>query len=313
MISNRLISSKSIIAKVIADLQLPEDQIRISDVREWIMEGLLKIGAIQQFEHKVVVLPIEHGQVALPCDLYKLDQVAYSYRECGAWHPMRKATSSFGVYTDKHCGCTPEMYVQDAAMFPIVRNMFHLKSDREALDKLNSDENLRETLSVLLNRWTEPTVNGRYMNRTIGHKDSTMYSYDLQYMTKPGYIMTNIPHGFLKIAYYAIFTDADSMPLIPDSESYKEALFWYISMKLMYPKRLRNEISMQDYNDIRSSWNHYRKQAYGEAMTPGPDDMINIEHVWHKLYPEYEGHDQFYSTTGEGQQIYNQDNLNTLL
>lgn len=309
MINNRLISSKSVIAKVIADLQLPEDQIRISDLKEYIMEGLLKIGAIQQFEHKVVILPINDCQVALPCDLYKLDQVAYSYSDCGAWLPMRKATSSFGVYNKRRHHCDPKMFVHDAAMFPLVKNMFNLNTDKEALEKLDSDENLRKTLSVLLNRHTLPVNNGKYHNPSIMHQDSSMFSYDLQYMTKPGYIMTNVPHGFLKIAYYAIFTDADSMPLIPDSESYKEALFWYVAMKLLYPKRLRNEISMQDYNDIRSSWNHYKKQAYAEAMMPGPDDMINIEHMQRKLYPEYDSHAQFFSTTGEEQIQYNQDNL----
>nr|DAR21094.1 MAG TPA: hypothetical protein [Caudoviricetes sp.] len=36
-------------------------------------------------------------------------------------------------------------------MFPLVKNMFNLTNDREALDKLNEDNNLRETLSVLIN------------------------------------------------------------------------------------------------------------------------------------------------------------------
>ena len=58
MINNRMISSASVVAKVIADLDLREDEIRITDIREWIMESILKIGAIQQFEHKVEILPI---------------------------------------------------------------------------------------------------------------------------------------------------------------------------------------------------------------------------------------------------------------
>jgi hypothetical protein len=47
MINNKLISSGTIIAKVVADLDLKEDQIRITDIREWIQEAVLKIGAIQ--------------------------------------------------------------------------------------------------------------------------------------------------------------------------------------------------------------------------------------------------------------------------
>jgi uncharacterized protein involved in exopolysaccharide biosynthesis len=47
MMNSKLISSGTIIAKVIADLDLKEDQIRITDIREWIQEAVLKIGAIQ--------------------------------------------------------------------------------------------------------------------------------------------------------------------------------------------------------------------------------------------------------------------------
>jgi len=58
MINNRMISAKTVIGKVIADLDLKESEIRISDIKEYILEGMLKIGAIQQYEHKVAVLPV---------------------------------------------------------------------------------------------------------------------------------------------------------------------------------------------------------------------------------------------------------------
>lgn len=313
MINNRMISSASVVAKVIADLDLREDEIRITDIREWIMESILKIGAIQQFEHKVEILPIECHQVSLPCDLYKLDQVAYSYCCNSGWLPMRKSTSSFGVSHDNQCCSKACMLVQDAAMFPLVKNMFNLTNDREALDKLNEDNNLRETLSVLINQNTVPTANGRYLGNRIGHKDGTMYSYDLQYMTKPGYIMTNVPRGYIKISYYAIYTDEDSMPMIPDLESYKEAIYWYVTMKLMYPKKLKGQISQGDYYDIRNSYNFYRKQAYAEAMMPTVDDLENVKSTWHKLYPEMNDHDTFFSTSGEEQILYNQDSALRLI
>lgn len=313
MINNRMISSNSIISKVIADLDLKESDIRITDMKEYIMEAVLKIGAIQQFEHKVEILPIECHQVSLPCDLYKLDQVAYSYCCNGGWLPMRKATSSFGVSHDNQCCSKACMLVQDAAMFPLVKNMFNLTNDREALDKLNEDNNLRETLSVLINQNTVPTANSRYLGNRIGYKDGTMYSYDLQYMTKPGYIMTNIPRGYIKISYYAIYTDEDSMPMIPDLESYKEAIYWYVTMKLMYPKKLKGQISQGDYYDIRNSYNFYRKQAYAEAMMPGPDEIESIKNTYHKLYPEMNDHDTFFSTSGEEQILYNQDSALRLI
>lgn len=309
MINNRMISSASVVAKVIADLDLKEDQIRITDIREWIMEGILKIGAVQQYEYKVAILPIECHQVALPCDLYKLGQVAFSFCNGGGWLPMRKATSSFGVFHDRECSNEPCMLIPDTAMFPLVKNMFNLNTDREALEKLNEDTNLRQTLSILLNQWTVGTVNGKFVPGVVDHKDGTMFSNELQYTTKPGYINTCMPRGFVKISYYAIYTDEDSMPMIPDLESYKECLYWYITMKLMYPKKLKGQISQGDYYDIRNSYNFYRKQAYAEAMMPTVDDLETISNIYTKLYPEINDHSMFFSTSGDEQNIYNQNRL----
>ena len=309
MINNRMISSASVVAKVIADLDLKEDQIRITDIREWIMEGILKIGAIQQYEHKVAILPIECHQVALPCDLYKLGQVAFSFCNGGGWLPMRKATSSFGVFHDRECSNEPCMLIPDTAMFPLVKNMFNLNTDREALEKLNEDTNLRQTLSILLNQWTVGTVNGKFVPGVVDHRDGTMFSNELQYTTKPGYINTCMPRGFVKISYYAIYTDEDSMPMIPDLESYKEAIYWYVTMKLMYPKKLKGQISQGDYYDIRNSYNFYRKQAYAEAMMPTIDDLETISNIYTKLYPEINDHNIFFSTSGDEQNIYNQNRL----
>lgn len=309
MINNRMISSNTVIAKVIADLQLQESDIRITDMREWCMEAILKIGAIQQYEHKVAILPIECHQVALPCDLYKLGQVAFSFCDGGGWLPMRKATSSFGVFHDRECSNEPCMLIPDTAMFPLVKNMFNLNTDREALDKLNEDTNLRQTLSILLNQWTVGTVNGKFVPGVVDHRDNTMFSNELQYTTKPGYINTCMPRGFVKISYYAIYTDEDSMPMIPDLESYKEAIYWYVTMKLMYPKKLKGQISQGDYYDIRNSYNFYRKQAYAEAMMPTVDDLTTISNIYNKLYPEINDQDTFFSTSGDEQNIYNQSRL----
>lgn len=305
MIHNNLISSKSIIAKIIADLDMKEDDLRISDVREYIMEAMLKIGAIQQYDHKITIVKIDHHQAKLPCDLYKLGQVAYSSSKSSGWLPMRKTTSSFSVVHDK-CNDKPCMLIKDDVLIPLVKNIFNLVNDCDALVKLNEDKNIRHTLSALVNNYTYSSNNGKV---TIGHVDSTMFSNDLQYDTKPGYIYTNVSDGFLKLSYYAIYTDEDSMPLIPDLESYKEAIFYYVTMKLLYPKYLKGELSQNIYHDIKRSWNYYRKQAYGDAMMPGVDELESIKNTYNKLYVEFDDHDTFFSTTGEEQILYNQNRL----
>lgn len=303
MIDNKLVSSKAVIAKVIADLDLKEDEIKITDVREWIGEAMEKIGAIQQLEHKVENIPVIGYQAKLPCDLYRLNQVAFSFENSCGWLPMRKVTNSFGVYT-KCDKCDPNMIIGDNALIPLVKNLYNLVDDRAALDIINSDPNVKKTLSALVNQYTIPSMNGRLI---VGNPASLNGS--LQYSTKPGYITVNVPCGWVKISYHAIITDEDSMPMIPDSPSYFEAIFWYVAMKLSYPKYLKGQLTQNIYYDMKNSWNFYRRQAYAEAMLPGPDEIESIKNDWHKLYTEFDDHNTFFATTGDEQIIYNQNRL----
>ena len=296
----KMVSSKSVIAKVIADLDLKEEDIRITDVRQWIGDACMNIGSVNQLEHKVVVLPLNSYQCKLPCDLERLNSVAYSVSNCGGWIPMKKTTGTFSVY-DKNCGCNCEMLIQDSAMFPLVKNMFNLTNDKQALDKLNSDDNLRKTLSTLINQYTICSTNGKAHNLIGG----TNFSNTIQYDVKPGYLISNVPEGFVKISYHAIFTDDEGMPMIPDIPSYFEAIYWYVAMKLYYPKYLAGDIPQHVYYDMKRSYNFYRKQAYAESLMPNIDEMTDIKHTWHTLVPEVDEDKTFFSTTGDRQEVYN--------
>lgn len=302
MIDNKLISSKAVLAKIIADLDLKEDEIRITDVREWIGEAMEKIGAVQQLEHKVANIQVVDYQAKLPCDLYRLNQVAFSFENGCGWLPMRKVTNSFGVY--KKCGeCNPKMLIKDNALIPLVKNIFNVNTDKEAIDILNEDVNVKQTLSALVNQYTIPSNNGRLI---IGNPAT--FNTSLQYSTKPGYITVNVPCGWLKISYHAIITDEDSMPMIPDIPSYFEAIFWYVAMKMSYPKYLKGQLNQNIYYDMRNSWNFYRRQAYAEAMMPTVDELKSIQNTWDRLYPENDEHCTFFEHLGDEQIIYNQNN-----
>jgi hypothetical protein len=260
----------------------------------------MNIGSVNQLEHKVVVLPLNTYQCKLPCDLERLNSVAYSASSCGGWIPMKKTTGTFSVY-DKNCNCCDcEMLIKDEIMFPLVKNMFNLTNDKQALDKLNEDNNLRKTLSSLINNYTICSKNGK--SSLIA---GTNFSNTIQYDTKPGYLVSNVPEGYVKLSYHAIYTDDEGMPMIPDIQSYFEAIYWYVVMKLYYPKYLKGDISQHVYYDMKRSYNFYRKQAYAESLLPNQDEMNNIKNTWHTLVPEIHEEDTFFSTTGDREEIYN--------
>lgn len=144
---------------------------------------------------------------------------------------------------------------------------------------------------------------------TYGTKEEptmlSSYNIDRTYVITPGYIKTNQKQGFLMMAYTAIPLDEEGYPLIPDHISFIEALYWYITMKLLYPMWKMGKIRDEVYYDARRSWNYYCKQAYGVALSPNIDQMEAIKNTWNRLVPEMNEHNTFFSTLGQEQIIRN--------
>jgi len=74
------------------------------------------------------------------------------------------------------------------------------------------------------------------------HAEKVFAQKDAEYFIKPGWMVINKPKGFIKIAYKAIPTDERGYPLIPDLASYQEAIYWYVMMKLTFPKWVNGTI-----------------------------------------------------------------------
>jgi hypothetical protein len=95
------------------------------------------------------------------------------------------------------------------------------------------------------------------------------------------------------------------MPLIPDLQSYREALIYWLGTKMLYSKWIAGEVKSDIYYSIKNSWNFYRKQAYAESLMPNQDELTNIKYTWNTLVPEIDEERTFFSTTGDRQEIYN--------
>lgn len=278
---------ESVIAKIMADLDSSEVRQRISDVKEWIFEAVDKIGAPMQYISKESgvednpILQIQDYQVPIPSDLVILDGVAFSLTPDGPWVPMSTTTSIFHD-TKKHYNhphhhqCAPMMY-----KWPTTQSQFY-------------------------------TINNiKYINRMFGEG---RYQKP-EYFIKPGWIVTNQKKGFVKLAYKAIATDERGYPLIPDLTSYQEAIYWYVVMKLTFPKFMSGKLggnskyaqkyASQSYFYTQQQWNFYRNQAYAEAMMPTADDMQNIKNDWNKLIPDWDGDDTFFKNIGKEEITYN--------
>lgn len=85
---HKFTSVKQLIAKVYRDLKIQEED-RWVDMIEWSAEALELIGTFQQYHPKTVDLTVEGNRAKLPCDFYKVIQIAYGNI------PIQYGTGSF--------------------------------------------------------------------------------------------------------------------------------------------------------------------------------------------------------------------------
>jgi hypothetical protein len=300
----KFISSDQVISKVLADLDIKEDSVRVSDLVEWAGEAIEKIGSVRQFNRKISgidktpFLTIVGHQAAFPNDLHKLNQVMYSATGAGGWLPMTIATGSFSVFNNNVNNAYATAVqgsvqsVSNIDMVKLVMSIYNIEYPA-AIEFISDPANASslDSINFLIAKSPLSNVNNN--------------TFTLKYAIKPGFIMTSMPTGFLKISYDAIYTDQNGYPMIPDMISYVEAIYWYILMKLKYPEYLGGRLNREVYYDIRRSWNFYCKQAYGEAMMPNEDEMETIKNNWNRLIPDMNANFNSYDTLGDPQNIRN--------
>jgi len=299
-------SVKRVLSKVFTDLDLKEGTHRISDWVEWCGEALEKIGAFPQFVNKVAgknglpLLEISNYQAALPFDFHRLVQLAYAPQENGPYYDMRSATGSFDREINDptvSSSTDVELIASTNSLVTLAMSMYD-ETYLEALNRINTEPATRSLLSGLLTSSTV-TAPGSALSNTD----------DYTYIITGNWIKCNVETGYLMLAYQAIPTDAEGYPLVPDSQSFLDALYWYVTMKLLYPQWAAGQVRDAVYYDAKRSWNYYCKQAYGDAMMPDPDQMESVKNSWLRLIPNINQHSEFYSTVGEQEIMYNHNQI----
>lgn len=269
---------ESVIAKIMADLDSSEVRQRISDIKEWIFEAVDKIGAPMQYISReggtddFPLLEIQDNQVPLPHDLVVLDGVAFSESTNGPWTPMTITTSIFKEPQKKR----------------------HTTSHQPMMHKAITSQSQFYTQNNML-----------FFERAVRNDKA-------EYFIKPGWLVTNKNKGYIKLAYKAIAVDERGYPLIPDTTSYQEAVYWYVVMKLSFSKWMKGTLGGKGvnagqnmYTYIQQQWNFYRNQAYAEAMMPTADDMKNIKSEWNRLVPNFNSDQTYFEELNKQDTIYN--------
>lgn len=292
-------SVKEVIAKVYRDLSLSEKSMPMSDMVEWAGEALDKIGAFQQYNIKVTgradapLLEVSNYQARLPKDLFRLVGVQYSETSSGTFSPMRYGSGIFDYRPPIEDSEVDDNQVHSENSIVYMAMYVYDINYETALNLVNTDPSVRERMNTLLDSDYTPAY------PQVGD------TKDLTYVINNSYIKLNVPTGYLKLAYLATPLDPEGFPIVPDDPAFMEAIYWYILMKMMYPKWLLGQMRDRQYYDIRRSWNFYCKQAYAHAMMPNLDKLESMKNQDNKLYPEMNEHANSFNTLGEQQILWN--------
>ena len=98
-------------------------------------------------------------------------------------------------------------------------------------------------------------------------------------------IDTSFPYGFIEISYDTVKTDEDGFPMIPDDESFKKALRYYLLKESAEPAFYRGDVQQYVYNDINAQYSWYVGQAFSSLTMLSPDQVESMSNGLIRILP----------------------------
>jgi len=111
-------------------------------------------------------------------------------------------------------------------------------------------------------------------------------------------ITLSVKEGKVCIAYLAIPTDINGLPLIPEDTSYQLAVKKYLTMKIDYIAWRRNELQPAIFQHSEQEWAWYVGQAGNKAKMPSIDQLEAIKNQTMRLLPQVNHHETFFKSLG---------------
>jgi hypothetical protein len=287
-LNGKYISLKSIMEQVYADNGY-QYELPWVDAIMWTEEALNLIGHPRQYVRKVTGhkenpnLDIKNYRAELPVDFHSLEQVAVNGM------PAEYSGNTFHHLLDGGC-CGVEGFTNLAA-------------------------NLQEKNYGELIKTTDTSGSSVYRQRTsqeledLNLNSEGIMSFDMNAMLDTTYspitfdlnnnnITLSVKEGQVCMAYLAIPTDEEGLPLIPDDTSYSLAVKKYLTMKLDYIEWRRGTLAPAVYDHSEREWMWYVGQAGNKAKMPNIDQLEAIKNQTMRLLPNVNAHETFFKRVG---------------
>tara|TARA_R100000951_G_scaffold27457_2_gene23361 strand:- start:2937 stop:3827 length:891 start_codon:yes stop_codon:yes gene_type:complete len=256
------------------------------DCMQWAEEALNLIGHPRQYIRKVTGhkenpnLDIKNYRAHLPCDFYQLEQVAVNGR------PAEYSGNTFHHLLDGAC-CGIEGYttlatdVHERNWGALVKNT----DDSGMSVYVERDDSMSNTQS------------GGLMTFDMTLEENTGLT-PITFDINNNHITLSVQEGEVCMAYLAIPTDEEGLPLIPEDTSYQLAVKKYLTMKIDYIAWRKGELRPDIFQHSEQEWLWYVGQAGNKAKMPNIDQIEGIKNQVMRLLPRINHHETFFRSLG---------------
>lgn len=109
--------------------------------------------------------------------------------------------------------------------------------------------------------------------------------------------------GYVEISYKAISLDENGFPLIPDNESYKYGLEYFIMHRYLEPLWAMGKIQDKVFQYYEQKRHWYLGQASTSLIVQGIDHLESIMNGLNRIIIQDQSHETFYKNFGEKERI----------
>lgn len=266
------IDYKEAISKVVRDLGLRNDEIPDLDFIEWIAECLKDISSYYQLVAVKKILTVNDYRAVLPLEAHSVTNIITSSE-----YPSGKSIvlniGSFQIsYYNQKIEEIEDLLVTETNP-EVVDDLVRKKE----IYKATRDERIKGTYSV----------EGEYpidMQPFLfsGGKTTTHIDYKVQ----GNYIDVGFRYGFVSLEYLAFPVDDCGIPLIPNTQNTKTAIFWKIVMQLCIQGSsfIKND-ALKNLQFVTREYQRFTDMARADINTPDKQTMQKISNIYHNMVP----------------------------
>lgn len=230
-----------------------QDSSYVADMHEWLYEAMEMLHTQQTLEGVCEKITINFHKAKLPCGLKWIDAVEYLGRR------LRENGGTRTIGKDQ--------------IKPQANDLITTFTTK--VDKI------------------VPIENHLIYNTELIKVNAAPWNSRDYYFTDMGTINTSFEDGEITLYFTKVKTDEDGMPMIPDNQNYKQALYWYCRAMMIGSGW---EDKQFNYESCMAEFERYAARAISEIRLPSPEQMERRINTLVRLIPHQGYYDSFFRT-----------------